>query len=100
MRSRQILDVVGKDGVQITNAVRAGERKIAAIIFVEQRYRFVREPVFTLPIAEIVGQGATEPLAHFRSGLLMQGGERCLDYSGGFRGLHMYAAAVNRLSTV
>src|SRR5258708_35528031 len=89
MRWWQILDVIGENGVEIAHAVGAGEGEIGAIIFVDQRYRFVREPIFALPIAEIIGQSAAEPHAHFRRGLLMQRRERRVNYLCGSRGLHM-----------
>ncbi len=88
MRWWQILDVIGENGVEIAHAVWAGEGEIGAIIFIDQRYRFMREPVFALPIAEIIGQSAAEPHAHFRPGLLMQRRERRVEYFCGFGGLH------------
>src|SRR5258708_8429884 len=76
MRWWQILDVIGENGVEIAHAVWAGEGEIGAIIFIDQRYRFMREPVFALPIAEIIGQSAAEPHDHFHPGLLMQPRDR------------------------
>src|SRR5258706_5339046 len=89
VRWRQVLDVVREDGIEIPNAIGSGERKMAAIILVDQRDGFLREPIFALPIAEIAGQSAAEPCAHFCAGLLVQSRERRLNYSCGFRGLHI-----------
>ncbi len=76
---QHVFDVVGENGVEIAHTVGAGKGEIAAVILVDQRYGLVREPVFALPIAEIVGQGAPEPHAHFRAGLLMESCERGID---------------------
>jgi len=89
VRCRQVLDVVGEDGVEIADAVWPGEGKIAAVIFIDQGDGFVRVPIFALPIAEIVRQSAAEPNAHLRAGLLVQRRERRVGYLCGFGGLHI-----------
>src|ERR1700688_3617474 len=79
----QVLDVVGEDGVEVTDAVGPGEVEISAVVFVEQGDAFAEMAVFGEPVAEVVGQGATEPGAELRAGLGVERSERRGEGLGG-----------------
>ncbi len=64
----EIFDVVGEDGVEVAGAVGAGEGEIGEIVFVDQGDGLIRDGVFALPVAEIVGKGAAEPDAEICAG--------------------------------
>ena len=68
----EVLDVVGEDGVEIADAIRAGEIEIGAIIFVEQGDAFAEETVFGEPVAEVIGEGTGEPNSHGGAGLAVE----------------------------
>jgi len=77
---RQVLDVVGKNGVEVAQAVGASESEIGAIIFVDQRHGFACRVVFGEPVgAEVIRQRATEPGANGGACSEVHGQQRRLD---------------------
>src|SRR6266404_495727 len=63
----QALDVVRQHGVQVAHAVRSRERKVCAIILVDQRHALARLPEFRSRVPENIRQGTAEPHAHLRA---------------------------------
>src|SRR6266851_5767388 len=59
----EVFDVVGQDSVEIADAVGPGERKVSAIVLVDQRDRVSRIAVLRRLVAKVIGHGAGEPNA-------------------------------------
>jgi hydroxyacylglutathione hydrolase len=89
---REILNIVGEDGVEIADAVGAGKGKIRAVGFVDERDALLGKKIFAPPIAEIIGQNAAEPDAEICAGGAMQIGERRVQDGLGSGGFHILLA--------
>jgi hypothetical protein len=73
----EALDVVGEDGVQVAEAVGAGELKISPVVFVEQGDGFTGHTIFGFPVAKVIWQGAAKPQAHLCAFAPVRFGEDC-----------------------
>src|SRR6266403_357591 len=72
----QAFDVVCQDGVQVPHAVRSRERKVRAIILVDQRHALASLPEFRSRVAESIRQDTAEPHAHLRARARVRRGQR------------------------
>jgi len=89
VRCRQVLDVVGQYGVEIADAVGPGERKIAAVIFVDQGRRICAHTnIRAANRRNRRAERTRNQTPIFCAGLLVQRRERRVDDSCGFGGLH------------
>lgn len=85
----EILDVVGEDGVEVAGAVGAGEGEIGEIVSVDERDGFFGDGVFAEPVAEVVGECASEPYADVCAGGFVGRRQRRFDQGGlGGSGFH------------
>ena len=80
----EVTDIPGSDGVEITHAVRAGERENGAEIGIDQRDAVACRGVFGKRIAKLCRQSHSEIFGEFRSRRAMRLKQRSFQMGGFF----------------
>jgi hydroxyacylglutathione hydrolase len=72
----KVFNVVRQDGVQVAHPVKPGERKVRAVVLVNQRHRLARVQILRRRIAKVIRHRAPKPNAHLRARRNVRGREQ------------------------